>query len=76
MPDHPDDWRRALEVLDSPEGATEALLMAHGFSSTVITGLVESWLATWTTEVVLAGGRPIDMRRLRLTDSGHKTLGR
>jgi hypothetical protein len=76
MPDHPADWRRALELLaSSPEGATEALLMAHGFESTVIAGLVESGLATLTTEVVLAGRRPVDVRRLRLSDSGRKALG-
>ena len=76
MPDHPADWRRALELLsNSPDGATEALLMAYGFESTVIAGLVESGFATLTTEVVLAGRRPVDMKRLRLSDLGRKVLG-
>ena len=39
MPAHSDEWRRALEVLaNSPEGATEALLFAHGFMYETITG--------------------------------------
>ena len=77
MPDYPPEWRRALELLASlPEGATEALLMAHGFESTVIAGLVESGLANWTIEVVLAGDCPIDVRRLRLTDSGRNAMER
>ena len=77
MPDYPAERRRALELLASlPEGATEGLLMAHGFESTVIAGLVESGLANWTIEVVLAGDRPIDVRRLRLTDSGRNTMER
>jgi hypothetical protein len=33
MLDQSHEWRRALEVLaSSPEGATEALLFAHGFT--------------------------------------------
>ena len=77
MPDHPADWRRALELLASlPEGATEALLMAHGFKSTVITGLVESGLATLVRERIRAGGRRVEVRWLRLTDAGRKALER
>jgi hypothetical protein len=75
MPDHPADWRRALELLgSSPEGVTDAALLARGFEPTVIAGLVESTLATSTTEVVLAGSRPTDVRRLQLTDSGRRVL--
>ena len=77
MPDHPDDWRRALELLgSSPEGITEAALLTHGFKSTVIDGLVESGLATSGTERIWASGRRVKVRWLRLTDSGRKALGR
>ena len=56
MPDQSDDWRRALEVLaNSPEGATEALLFAHGFMHETITGLLDSGLAISTTDL---GRRP------------------
>lgn len=49
--DHPSDWRRALELLaGSPEGVTDAALLARSFKSTVIAGLVDSGLATSTTE--------------------------
>jgi hypothetical protein len=51
-------------------------LLARGFETTVIAGLVESTLASSTTEVVLAGGRLTDVRRLRLSESGHKALER
>jgi hypothetical protein len=77
MPDHPDDWRRALKMLaGSPEGVTDAALLARGFKSTVISGLLESGLATSVTERIWAGGRRVEVRWLRLTDAGRKTLRR
>ena len=77
MPDHPDDWRRALKMLaGSPEGVTDAALLARGFKSTVISGLVESGLTTLVTERIWADGRRVEVRSLRLTDAGRSTLGR
>ena len=77
MPAHSDERRRALKMLaDLPEGSTEALLLAHGFTSAVIAGLVDTALATSTTEPILAGGRPVEVRWLWLTDSGRKASGR
>ena len=59
MPAHSDERRRALKMLaDLPEGSTEAFLLAHGFTSAVIAGLVDMALATSTTEPILASGRP------------------
>ena len=66
MPDHSDEWRRALGVLaSSPEGATEALLFAHGLLYKAITGLVDSGLATSTIEPFLADGRIVEVMRFR-----------
>ena len=77
MPDHSDEWRRAPEVLaNSPEGATEALLFAHGFMYETITGLVDSGLAISTTEPFLADGRIVEVMRFRTTDAGRKALRR
>jgi hypothetical protein len=71
------EWRRALELLaDSPDGSTTALMLAHGFTSTVIAGLVDAGLATSTTEPVLAGGRPVDVTRIRITYRGVLALER
>ena len=73
----PADWCRALEVLaDTPQGATPALLAAHGFSSAVISELIDSGLATSTTEVILADGRPVEVTRVRITDAGRAALER
>ena len=77
MPDHSDEWRRALGVLaSSPEGATEALLFAHGLMYKAITGLVDSGLATSTTEPILAGGRPVEVTRISITYRGRVALER
>ena len=77
MPDHSDEWRRALGVLaSSPEGATEALLFAHGLMYKAITGLVDSGLATSTIEPFLADGRIVEVMRFRITDAGRKALKR
>jgi hypothetical protein len=77
MPDQSDEWRRALEVLaSSPEGATEALLFAHGFMHMAITGLVDSGLATSTIEPFLADGRLVKVMRFRITEAGRVALNR
>ena len=77
MPDHSDEWRRALGVLaSSPEGATEALLFAHGFMYKAITGLVDSGLATSTMEPFFVDGGLVEVMRFRITDAGRKALRR
>jgi DNA-binding PadR family transcriptional regulator len=76
MPDHPNDWRRALKLLASlEEGSTVARLLARGFSSATIAGLVEAGLVSATIERALAGQRTIVVRRFRITDRGRATLG-
>jgi hypothetical protein len=77
MADHPDEWRRALKMLAAlPEGSTEALMLAHGFTSAVIAGLVDTALATSATEPILAGGRPVEVTRIRITYRGRVALER
>jgi hypothetical protein len=51
-------------------------LLARGLKSTVISGLVESGLATSVTERIWAGSRQVEVRWLQLTDAGRETLGR
>ena len=73
--DHFDEWRRALKMpADLPEGSTEVLLLAHGFTSAMIAGLVHTELATSTTEPILAGGRPVEVTRIRIADRGLAAL--
>ena len=66
--------RQALELLASdPQGATEELLvLAHGFDSDMIAGLVHSGLAR--RENMKAGSRAIEVVRIRITGAGRKAL--
>jgi len=52
------DHRRALTMLaESPDGCTEALLMAHGFRLKTLAELIVAGLATMKSESTQAGGR-------------------
>jgi hypothetical protein len=67
--------RRALAVLaDYPEGCTKALLMAHGFTSTLIIGLVAAGLVSAHPERSYAGGRSHLVMRIKITDAGRVAL--
>jgi hypothetical protein len=68
--------RRALELLAScRDGCTEAIMLAHGFSIDMMVELVNAGLATATAERVVAGGRPIEFARVRITEEGRRVLG-
>jgi hypothetical protein len=66
---------RALRLLaGSPLGVTEAIMLAHGFTTEMLTVLVRDGLATATPETVHAGKRPIEVVRVRITDAGRLAL--
>ena len=63
--------RRALQLLaSSPYGATEALMLARGFTRRTLAGLVRAELATARHEIVKAGDKTIDVVRVRITAAG------
>jgi hypothetical protein len=67
--------RRALAMLaDNPDGCTEAIMLARGFTSELITGLALVALATMQTEHMNAGGRVLDVIRIRITNAGRRAL--
>jgi hypothetical protein len=67
--------RRALALLAaSPDGSTEALLLAHGFSTEMIVELIRDGFANAQTERVMASGRAIEVTRVRITDAGRRAL--
>ena len=50
--------RRALELLAaSPDGCSEAIMLAHGFTVDFLGDLIRTGMATRQTERVVAGGR-------------------
>jgi hypothetical protein len=67
---------QALEMLaGSRHGVTEDLLvLAHGFNSDMIAGLVRTKLATAQRETVKAGGESVEVVRIRITEAGRQAL--
>jgi hypothetical protein len=65
----------ALRVLaGAPEGVTEALMLAHGFRVGLLVDLCMSKLAIATPEHIIAGGRTVEVVRLKITDAGRRSL--
>ena len=71
------DRRRVLDLLAvSPSGLTEALLIAHGVSIVQLVGLIRAGLATASPECVVAGGKTIEIARVKITDEGRRALAK
>jgi hypothetical protein len=69
------DRRRALELLAaSPDGCTEALMLAHGFSVELLCDLCVAGLAIAAPERMAAGGRTVEVARMRITEAGRRAL--
>jgi hypothetical protein len=69
------EQRRALAMLaTSGHGATQPLLVAHGFGGAMITGLVNRGLSIMTLEKIRAGGRMIEVVKVRITAAGREVL--
>jgi hypothetical protein len=70
------EQRRALAMLTSADliGASQALLMAHGFCVSMIAGLVKHGLATLKHEKIRAGSRLVDVGKVRITAAGRDAL--
>jgi hypothetical protein len=69
------DQRRALELLAaSPNGCTELLFLAHGFTRNLLADLILAGFVSAETERVMAEGWPINVRRIRITDAGRRAL--
>jgi hypothetical protein len=51
-------------------------MLAHGFTIEQMVELIHAGLATAATERVVAGGRAIEVARVRLMEAGRRALGR
>jgi hypothetical protein len=71
-----EEQRRALRLLarGGQDGYTEAIMLAHGFTISMLDGLVLNGLVTATPDTVLAGRRPIKVVRVQIADAGRKAL--
>jgi hypothetical protein len=71
----PATCRRTLELLAaSRDGVTEAILIAHGLTIDFQVELIRAGLATAKAERVVAGGRAIEVARVRITEAGRRLL--
>ena len=70
------DARRVLELLagSARQGCTEAFLLAHGFTVELLGSIVRAGFATAHSERVRAGGQPIEVTRVHITDAGRRAL--
>jgi hypothetical protein len=66
------EQRQALAMLATVglNGATQSLLNAHGFLASLVAGLVNRGLATIMYGRVRAGGKMIEVTKVRITEAG------
>jgi len=75
MPTPKQQRRQALELLEaSIDGCTEAIMLAYGFKTEFLAPLVDAGLATASIERMVAGGRRIEVTRMRITGAGRQAL--
>jgi hypothetical protein len=69
-------WRRALEMLANAglSGVTDVELMSRGFSAEMMESLVLSGRVASAFEVQKAGGHPIKVVIMRITDVGRREI--
>jgi hypothetical protein len=69
------DRRRALELLAaSPDGSTEALMFANGFTAELLIELVRAGLASAHAERMVGDGKMTEVARVKLTEAGWQVL--
>ena len=77
MPTPKQQRRLALELLEaSIDGCTEAIMLAYGFKTELLVQLVNTGLATTSIERMVAGGRRVEVTRLRITGAGRRALSK
>lgn len=75
MPTPSRQRHRVLKLLaGSTDGCTEAILLAHGFTVDMLAGLIRAGLATAQAERMMAGGRAMEVTRIRITDAGRRAI--
>ena len=70
--------RQVLQLLaSSPHGLTVKLLLTHGFTRRMLTGLVHNGLATAQPESTMgADGETIEVVQVRITEAGRDALAK
>jgi hypothetical protein len=58
----------------SPDGCTEALMLANEFTVKLLIELIRTELATAQPERMIADGKQIEITRVRITEAGRQAL--
>jgi hypothetical protein len=66
--------RRALELLLNQRDATEAVMLAHGFTERMLGRLVRAGLVTIRQEMIRADAGLIEVGKVKITYSGWRAL--
>jgi hypothetical protein len=75
MPHLSDEQPRALQLLArSPNGCTEALMMAHGFELAFLGKLILDGFAMAAPHETRAGSRPMIVVWMTITPAGRKAI--
>ena len=69
----PDPRPRTVRRL-RPDGCTEPLMLAHGFTVEMMTALAREGLVTVTAGRMVAGGRNREVAVPRITETGRRVL--
>jgi hypothetical protein len=70
-----DEEQRALRLLArSPNGCTEPVMLAHGFTLDQIANLVFGGLAKRDVRNITAGSRQVKVVRMEITAGGRKAI--
>ena len=69
------DRRRALELLAaSPDGCTEAVMFANGFTAELLLKLVRVGLAYAHAERMVGDGKMTEVARVKISEAGWQVL--
>ena len=69
------DRRRALELLAaSPDGCTEGLMFANGFTAELLIELVRAGLASAHAERMVTDGKMTEVARMKLSEAGWQAI--
>jgi hypothetical protein len=70
-----DERRRALALLaENPDGCSRAIMLARGFPLSLLNRLIRAGLATSHIELEERPDKPIEIVRLRITETGRRAL--
>jgi hypothetical protein len=53
---------------------TEAIMLAHGFTTDMMVEMIRDGLAAVSAERMVAGGKSIEITRAKITDAGRRAL--